>query len=279
MAIPNSVPPLVASGLWLVLCFLLPELMPLNIRDIPYQLLTIDDAQVVVLNLELNNPYKPDSEETVPAIALIFISVILPILVFLAAHFLDPAVPRNNTASNRDDIETVMLDVGDGKLPSSSSDPGPVRRGAWDDTFRILTAFFVGLGATTFFTDFIKLYVGRLRPNFYNFCGFDESTLECTADDSDQHESRMSFPSGHSSLSMNGMAFVALFVMYKLKQGKFSNSPQFGMGLIPVSVALWVAASRLVDHWHHPSDVIAGSLIGGISALTTFNMFYLGEAI
>ena len=145
MAIPKTIPALVASGLWLVLCFLLPELMPLNLRDIPYQLLNIDGEQVVVLDLELNNPYKPDNEETVPAIALIFISAILPILVFLAAHFLDPTVPGS---SNQDSDVELMLDSGDGKSVS-------VRRGPWDDTTRIVTAFFVGLGTTTFFTDFI----------------------------------------------------------------------------------------------------------------------------
>ena len=73
---------------------------------------------------------------------------------------------------------------------------------------------------------------------------------------------------------MNGMLFVTLFITFKLKQAKYPPPIQFAVGLIPVSVALWVASSRLVDHWHHPSDILAGSLIGSISALTTFNMFY-----
>lgn len=123
-------------------------------------------------------------------------------------------------------------------------------------------------------TDFIKFYVGRLRPNFYDMCGFDDQTLSCTADQNVQNEGRKSFPSGHSSLSMVGCAYVSLFLMHKLKLAEKPTFIRFSVGLVPVSIALWVAASRLVDNWHHPSDVIAGGLIGGGSAYVTFSMFY-----
>ena len=62
----------------------------------------------------------------------------------------------------------------------------------------------VAIGLSEFICNTAKVYVGRLRPNFYAMCGFDKETLECTADSHQQAESRMSFPSGHSSVSLLG---------------------------------------------------------------------------
>jgi membrane-associated phospholipid phosphatase len=44
----------------------------------------------------------------------------------------------------------------------------------------------------------------------------------------------------------------------------------------PLALAAWVAASRLVDNWHHPSDVLAGSAIGALSAVGSWALFYVG---
>ena len=104
------------------------------------------------------------------------------------------------------------------------------------------------------------------RPNFYAMCGFDKETLECTADIHMQNEARMSFPSGHSSVSFTGLVCVTLFLLGRVglnrNVGTIRSSARGKMLLLiscmPLLLAFYCAASRLADNWHHPSDIIAG---------------------
>ena len=43
---------------------------------------------------------------------------------------------------------------------------------------------------------------------------------------------------------------------------------------LPWGWALFVAASRLVDHWHHPSDVLAGLGLGFATCTIAYHHFY-----
>ena len=63
-----------------------------------------------------------------------------------------------------------------------------------------------------------------------------------------------SFPSGHSCAS-----FASAFVIYKMTPGKF--------GVPALILAALIALSRLYVGIHYPTDVIAGTIIGIISAL------------
>ena len=64
-----------------------------------------------------------------------------------------------------------------------------------------------------------------------------------------------SFPSGHSCAS-----FASAFVIYKMAPSKF--------GIPSVILAALIALSRLYVGIHYPTDVIAGTIIGIVSALT-----------
>ena len=44
--------------------------------------------------------------------------------------------------------------------------------------------------------------------------------------------------------------------------------------LSPLYLAFWCGASRLHDYWHHPSDVIAGAIIGTGSSIIGYSLFY-----
>jgi hypothetical protein len=46
--------------------------------------------------------------------------------------------------------------------------------------------------------------------------------------------------------------------------------------IVPLSYGMFVAASRLVDNWHHPSDILAGTMIGVGSASLAYHIFYPG---
>lgn len=45
---------------------------------------------------------------------------------------------------------------------------------------------------------------------------------------------------------------------------------------IPTLVATWVAITRSVDNWHHYSDILAGSIIGAVSACIGYFYNYGG---
>lgn len=143
-------------------------------------------------------------------------------------------------------------------------------------TCTILTA----IGISEFVTQVFKFYVGRLRPNFYSMCGFDKQTLQCTNGDEMEMESRMSFPSGHSSLSYCGMMTVVLFLIARAGLGRVERQSSLGKfkvsvvsSFVPLLFSFWCATSRLVDHWHHPSDIIAGSIVGTVSASIAYHLW------
>jgi hypothetical protein len=134
----------------------------------------------------------------------------------------------------------------------------------------------------------IKHYVGRLRPIFFAKCEF-SFTEDCTG--SQYHYLRESFPSGHSSNAMCAMLFVTLYLLGKVGPASSPiytrllpqpfGSIRFGpflkwLATVPVWLAVAVAASRVHDNWHHPSDVIAGCVLGAGVAAFWYSVGYPG---
>ena len=171
----------------------------------------------------------------------------------------------------------------------------------WHELRATLCAFFVSFGLSETVTSILKLYVSRHRPNFYALCGFDVSQLKCMDPSLKRvHEATLSFPSGHSSLSFCGMTFLMLFLLGRLAlltttssttttsttssttrnkvMIQFLQTHKSFAGvlccIVPWSYSFFVASSRVVDKWHHPSDVIAGTLIGIASATIGYHAFY-----
>lgn len=102
----------------------------------------------------------------------------------------------------------------------------------------------------------------------------------------------MSFPSGHSSAAFAGFGFLALYLNGKIKvvgrrrpsmlpcyaprgSGKEGRGYLCDYGtegrichwrlvvwVLPWLVAFLIAASKVRDCWHHPIDVLFGSLVG-----------------
>jgi membrane-associated phospholipid phosphatase len=42
----------------------------------------------------------------------------------------------------------------------------------------------------------------------------------------------------------------------------------------PLLLSFWIATSRLVDNWHHPSDIIAGSALGSLCGFISYHLFF-----
>ena len=112
----------------------------------------------------------------------------------------------------------------------------------------------VAIGISELVTQTFKFYVGRLRPNFYAMCGFSKETLQCTNGEEMEMEARMSFPSGHSSLSFCGLFCVVLFFLGRVGLGRNIGSVVASargkmltvLSFTPLLLSFWCATSRLV---------------------------------
>jgi len=138
--------------------------------------------------------------------------------------------------------------------------------------------FLYGGGIVMFITDVVKYSIGRLRPNYYALCIPDWSKINCTVTShglkqmifGDEHctnkkikEGRLSFPSGHASFTIYSATFLVIYIeqQLKLKNPWVSISKLFFQVLIATG-GVFTCASRVADNKHHPTDVIAGFILG-----------------
>lgn len=137
-------------------------------------------------------------------------------------------------------------------------------------------AFSMALGLSEGTTQFLKLWIQRRRPSFYDLCGFNVKTLTCTGTMEYIREANFSFPSGHSSISCCGMTFLVLYFGGKLL-GKGRTRGRGWTFLLAIAAWGWsifVAGSRLVDNWHHPSDILAGLALGFVTCAIAYHVWY-----
>ena len=95
---------------------------------------------------------------------------------------------------------------------------------------------------------------------------------------------RLSFPSGHSSFAFQAAAFTVLYLQTKycttIKPDVVGFQQQSLLipffQVIAISLATFTAVSRIMDYKHHPTDVLAGTLIGVASQSLNFyvNQYY-----
>lgn len=144
-------------------------------------------------------------------------------------------------------------------------------------------------GFSQLFTNVLKRYVGRPRPNFFAYCDYKGyrnalATGNFTSYDSvtvfgrlvptsvcgDLLDPRFSFPSGHSSFSMASFLSLALFWYGIAELHQHHKLWKMFICSIPVLGAIVVAGSRTRDYYHGYDDVLCGSVIGAASALMCF---------
>lgn len=137
------------------------------------------------------------------------------------------------------------------------------------NVYKNLIVFLFGMYVTLLVTDIGKRVVGRLRPHFMDVCHpvmLDGTNcthainlhryiedFKCTNNESTDDmlsEMKLSFPSGHSSLSMYAMIFTALYLQH-LMTWKGSNLLKPLLQFLLVSVAWFTALSRISDYKHH----------------------------
>jgi len=165
-----------------------------------------------------------------------------------------------------------------------------------------ILAFIESMAMTIAFTEFLKNFVGRKRPNFFAMCNYRgyrdavtsgnftsyntlttygalgnmENCLE--TDPSILADSQYSFPSGHSSSSFCALVFCALVAMNTLKHWSRRHNMLKG---IMVCLFIWsaavIAGTRPRDYWHNFDDILAGAVIGTVMAVFVFYLNYIAE--
>lgn len=155
--------------------------------------------------------------------------------------------------------------------------------------YKIIGIFLFGCAISQSVTNIGKFTIGRLRPHFLDVCKPVPSKYNCTnannfyvyvenvvCTGTDQHQlenSRLSFPSGHSSMA----AYCAVFLLFYL-QARFtwagSRMLKHFAQVAFIYGAIYVCLSRVSDYKHHWSDVLGGAVIGTmVAALTSLHIF------
>ncbi|KAG7672061.1 hypothetical protein Ndes2526B_g06972 [Nannochloris sp. 'desiccata'] len=146
-------------------------------------------------------------------------------------------------------------------------------------------------------TQATKYTVGRLRPDFLPRCNpippanvviqFGQDTRNlypCTNTDEDViNEGRLSFPSGHTSLSFNVITYASAYLIWcfhmrrewvprcKGPRDEFLSDLKNVIAklwmLVMLALAWGISMSRIIDNQHHPSDVVAGMVLGVLIAI------------
>ncbi|XP_044257904.1 phospholipid phosphatase 5 [Tribolium madens] len=131
-----------------------------------------------------------------------------------------------------------------------------------------------------FITTYLKIIVGRPRPDFYYRCfpdGKGTDYRNCNGIRKSYMDGRKSFPSGHSSFSFTCMVFMSLYITRKfnLYQGNIKGqSWQLCICIVPLIIAATIAVSRTCDYHHHYEDIIAGGLIGTVVSYLCFKLYF-----
>ncbi|XP_026885296.2 phospholipid phosphatase 3 isoform X2 [Electrophorus electricus] len=150
--------------------------------------------------------------------------------------------------------------------------------------YRQVGVFIFGCAISQSFTDIAKVSVGRLRPHFLDVCKPDYSLINCSAgyiidyvcngDASKVQEARKSFFSGHASFSMFTMLYLALYLQSRFTwRGARLLRPLLQFTLL--MMAFYTGLSRVSDHKHHPTDVLAGFAQGALVAYCI--VFYVSD--
>ena len=144
------------------------------------------------------------------------------------------------------------------------------------------STYLFAFALTAITTVWAKNFCGFYRPNFFEGCGWNATTLEC------EHEyidGRHSFPSGHASFSAVAAAVVTLYALQALEAaaarggGHSLRTRALAVAVpVPAAVATWVAATRVHDNVHHPADVACGSFLGVTCAALVFALATGGAA-
>lgn len=150
--------------------------------------------------------------------------------------------------------------------------------------YKQVGCFIFGCAISQSFTDIAKVSIGRLRPHFLAVCNPDFTKINCSLGYIQDYEcrglsnkvmeARKSFFSGHASFSMYTMLYLVFYLQSRFTwRGARLLRPLLQFTLL--MMAFYTGLSRVSDHKHHPSDVLAGFVQGALVAYCI--VFYVSD--
>ena len=138
---------------------------------------------------------------------------------------------------------------------------------------------------TCLFTNYIKNWFGRLRPDFLDRCqpkpGLPLNTLftaseVCTSEDrAILLDGFRTTPSGHSSESFAGLGYLYLWLCGQLlTENIYVGIWRKWLAGLPLVGASLIALSRTEDYRHHFVDILVGSILGYAIAYFYYGRYF-----
>ncbi|KDQ33706.1 hypothetical protein PLEOSDRAFT_1052550 [Pleurotus ostreatus PC15] len=166
------------------------------------------------------------------------------------------------------------------------------RRRSMNDLLTTTMGVLKSLITAAVFQVFIKWLIGGLRPHFYAVCrpsvpagaapsgnGFSSLMYDrriCTGDKKQINDALESMPSGHSTAAFAGLIFLSLYLNAQLKVMSAHNPAYWKTVLFfaPILGAVLIAGALTIDEFHNWYDVVAGGIIGSITAYVAFRQTF-----
>ncbi|KAF6764843.1 phosphatidic acid phosphatase type 2/haloperoxidase [Ephemerocybe angulata] len=157
---------------------------------------------------------------------------------------------------------------------------------SWWDFHNSWLGLVLGLALTGSITQFVKITVGRPRPDIVARCippaGAVDPPFELTdwtictqVDVTILRDGFRSFPSGHSSMSFAGLGFLSFYLAGKMHLfDKRGHAGKAWLALTPFCAAALVAISRSMDYRHHWHDILVGSVLGVVLSFFAYRQYY-----
>ncbi|XP_074602468.1 phospholipid phosphatase 1-like isoform X2 [Brevipalpus obovatus] len=150
----------------------------------------------------------------------------------------------------------------------------------WSNTLQVLSVWFLATTVSFIVEGFTKMMVGRLRPIFLDVCrpqidcndpknvGRYITDFQCTVEKPRYplDDLRRSFPSGHSAESMMAMLFLIIYLHKRYNAKECIRYPLICLQLCLFLITIFTGLSRIQDHKHHWTDVLAGFSLGASMA-------------
>lgn len=144
--------------------------------------------------------------------------------------------------------------------------------------YKALITYLFGLFTSVSLMEILKFTVGRPRPVFMEWCHPRTADLSGCGNSSNHNmfvadywcentnvfrtvQSTLSFPSGHASISVYALTYVALYLHFRMSS-RVSLLFKHLLQVVCVTLAASISVSRVTDHMHFWSDVVAGMIIG-----------------
>uniref|UniRef100_A0A3Q2CCZ4 Phospholipid phosphatase 3 n=1 Tax=Cyprinodon variegatus TaxID=28743 RepID=A0A3Q2CCZ4_CYPVA len=144
--------------------------------------------------------------------------------------------------------------------------------------YKQIGVFLFGCAVSQSFTDIAKVSVGRMRPHFLDVCRPDFSTINCsvgyvtnytcTGDESEVQEARY-IKSHLNEITDSFLSFFPPCLQFYIQSRFTWRGARLLRPLLQFTLlmmAFYTGLSRVSDHKHHPTDVLAGFVQGALVA-------------